>query len=621
MGPGLGAHPRSLPERRLSRRRAAPAGRRAEGDQGKQGGEAAQEADRQPPPADPAAPHRPRVDDREGAAGRRQGARRRRRRPPRRPSPTVKRWVYLTVPIVEGPQYTLGTITVTGNTVFSEREILRGRLRSSRGGSSTTRCSTSASSACSGATRTRATPTRPCAARSTGARRRTSPTSGSSSTKTSRTTSAASSSPGTPRPRTRCCVASSGSTRATCSAGACSTCRSARSTSSATSRSAGGRRDRAGRRDEQASRSTFAGRGEGAQRDPGRRRLQRRRRCVLHRALLDAELPRPRTGRVVVAAARRPPQPATRSRSRSRGSSTGRTRLGFSLFRGDQDYGVGAAQHEPRASACHDRARQIGYFQSVQLRLRLPEGTSNGLRRKSASRRSRARRRLTSVARRTRSRRSRRPGTGTASTTRTDRARVGRSCPSSQIAGGPLGGDTSYLKPRADRHQVPPRAGSARSSRSTGDRPDQDVGGRERARRRERQRRPALQRFWLGGETLRSARVPDARRLAAAVRRARPGRPGDRGHERSVGATRDFDLERRRGRATGSISSRWAETAIGSRCSSTRSRSNRPVEIAFFARRRERALRGHPVGLRPTTARRRGSSFGSSSRSSRFRCV
>jgi outer membrane protein insertion porin family len=38
--------------------------------------------------------------------------------------PVVKRWAYLTVTIVEGPQYKLGATSVTGNTVFSEKEIL-----------------------------------------------------------------------------------------------------------------------------------------------------------------------------------------------------------------------------------------------------------------------------------------------------------------------------------------------------------------------------------------------------------------------------------------------------------------------------------------------------------------
>ncbi len=35
-----------------------------------------------------------------------------------------KRWVYLTVPIVEGPSYKLGTLEVDGNNVFSDREVL-----------------------------------------------------------------------------------------------------------------------------------------------------------------------------------------------------------------------------------------------------------------------------------------------------------------------------------------------------------------------------------------------------------------------------------------------------------------------------------------------------------------
>jgi outer membrane protein insertion porin family len=38
--------------------------------------------------------------------------------------PSGKRWAYLTVPVVEGPQYKLGTTSVTGNTVFGEREVL-----------------------------------------------------------------------------------------------------------------------------------------------------------------------------------------------------------------------------------------------------------------------------------------------------------------------------------------------------------------------------------------------------------------------------------------------------------------------------------------------------------------
>ena len=38
--------------------------------------------------------------------------------------PTVKRWAYLTVPVVEGSQYKLGATSVSGNTVFSEKEVL-----------------------------------------------------------------------------------------------------------------------------------------------------------------------------------------------------------------------------------------------------------------------------------------------------------------------------------------------------------------------------------------------------------------------------------------------------------------------------------------------------------------
>ncbi|HEX6851596.1 MAG TPA: outer membrane protein assembly factor BamA [Candidatus Polarisedimenticolaceae bacterium] len=37
--------------------------------------------------------------------------------------PKVKRWAYLTVPVVEGKQYKSGEITVTGNTVYSEDDI------------------------------------------------------------------------------------------------------------------------------------------------------------------------------------------------------------------------------------------------------------------------------------------------------------------------------------------------------------------------------------------------------------------------------------------------------------------------------------------------------------------
>lgn len=37
--------------------------------------------------------------------------------------PKVKRWAYLTVPVVEGKQYKAGEISVTGNTVYSEEDI------------------------------------------------------------------------------------------------------------------------------------------------------------------------------------------------------------------------------------------------------------------------------------------------------------------------------------------------------------------------------------------------------------------------------------------------------------------------------------------------------------------
>ena len=37
---------------------------------------------------------------------------------------TGKRWVYLTVAVDEGPRYKLGTMSVTGNTVFTEQELL-----------------------------------------------------------------------------------------------------------------------------------------------------------------------------------------------------------------------------------------------------------------------------------------------------------------------------------------------------------------------------------------------------------------------------------------------------------------------------------------------------------------
>jgi outer membrane protein insertion porin family len=38
--------------------------------------------------------------------------------------PKVKRWVFLTVPVSEGPRYRAGEISVTGNTVYTEKELL-----------------------------------------------------------------------------------------------------------------------------------------------------------------------------------------------------------------------------------------------------------------------------------------------------------------------------------------------------------------------------------------------------------------------------------------------------------------------------------------------------------------
>jgi outer membrane protein insertion porin family len=38
--------------------------------------------------------------------------------------PVIQRWAYLTVPIVEGPQYKLGVKSVSGNTIFSENELM-----------------------------------------------------------------------------------------------------------------------------------------------------------------------------------------------------------------------------------------------------------------------------------------------------------------------------------------------------------------------------------------------------------------------------------------------------------------------------------------------------------------
>src|SRR5262249_36633633 len=44
--------------------------------------------------------------------------------PPRVKEPKVRRWVYLTVKIKEGPQYKTGTMTVKGNSVYTQEQIL-----------------------------------------------------------------------------------------------------------------------------------------------------------------------------------------------------------------------------------------------------------------------------------------------------------------------------------------------------------------------------------------------------------------------------------------------------------------------------------------------------------------
>ncbi len=41
----------------------------------------------------------------------------------RKAEPKIKRWVYLTVPVSEGEQYRVGDVSVTGNSVFSEKEL------------------------------------------------------------------------------------------------------------------------------------------------------------------------------------------------------------------------------------------------------------------------------------------------------------------------------------------------------------------------------------------------------------------------------------------------------------------------------------------------------------------
>jgi outer membrane protein insertion porin family len=44
-------------------------------------------------------------------------------KPPKEPK-APKKWIFVTVPIQEGPQYTVGALTVEGNTVFTQEEIL-----------------------------------------------------------------------------------------------------------------------------------------------------------------------------------------------------------------------------------------------------------------------------------------------------------------------------------------------------------------------------------------------------------------------------------------------------------------------------------------------------------------
>ncbi len=53
-------------------------------------------------------------------------ARRRAEKEEKRARPKERRWVYLTVPIVEGPQYRMGALRVSGATVFSEERIRAG---------------------------------------------------------------------------------------------------------------------------------------------------------------------------------------------------------------------------------------------------------------------------------------------------------------------------------------------------------------------------------------------------------------------------------------------------------------------------------------------------------------
>lgn len=80
----------------------------------------------EPPKAGPASSERKlrrRADSENRHAER---SRRRAEKALKKAEPKVRRWVYLTVPVREGKPYTTGTITVSGNTVFTEAEVLRG---------------------------------------------------------------------------------------------------------------------------------------------------------------------------------------------------------------------------------------------------------------------------------------------------------------------------------------------------------------------------------------------------------------------------------------------------------------------------------------------------------------
>ncbi len=57
------------------------------------------------------------------ARRRQEKARKKEERQRKKAEPKIKRWVYLTVPIVEGQQYTTGKIAVTGNKILSDSEI------------------------------------------------------------------------------------------------------------------------------------------------------------------------------------------------------------------------------------------------------------------------------------------------------------------------------------------------------------------------------------------------------------------------------------------------------------------------------------------------------------------